>query len=76
MNTVIVILKHWMTGRDNISYSFTKLIGLCSAIAMIYNFIYIKSVDFTGFGIGISGIMAALAAKYFVEGSNDNIKAP
>ena len=61
------IIKDWFTARNGIDWSSTKLVGLAGAIAMIVNFIRLSSSDFGGFGTGISLLMAALAAKYFVE---------
>lgn len=61
------VIRNWFTARDNISYSLTKLIGVAGGVAMVFNFIVKGSDDFQGFGTGIGLIMAALAAKYFVE---------
>jgi len=58
-----------LTGRDNSTFSLTKLIATLAALAMIYNFIRAVSVDFQGFGIGIAAMIAALAAKYATEES-------
>ena len=63
-------LKHILTGRDNSTFSLSKLIGIAGGAAMIAQFLGSGSVDFQGFGIGVSTIMAALAAKYFVEGKD------
>ena len=60
-------LKHILTAADNQTYSLSKLIGVSGTAAMIFNFVKVGSVDFQGFGIGISTLVAALAAKYFVE---------
>lgn len=59
--------KNVLTARDNISFSLTKLVGISAAVAMVVNFIRLGSVDFDGFGVGMAALMAALAAKYFVE---------
>ena len=64
---MLKIIRHWFTGRDNESFSLTKLIGAAGGFAMVVQFIRVGSVDFQGLGIGVSTIMAALAAKYFVE---------
>ena len=61
------LLKHIFTARDNATFSLSKLIGTFGTFAMVYNFVKIGSVDFQGFGIGISTLVAALAAKYYVE---------
>jgi hypothetical protein len=59
--------KNIFTARDNSTFSLSKLIAIGSAGAMIGEFIYKGSVDFQGFGIGITAIVGSLAAKYFVE---------
>ena len=59
--------QHLITARDNESFSLTKVIAIVTVAAMIVNFIRVESVDFTGLGIGVTGIIAALAAKYHVE---------
>jgi hypothetical protein len=64
---MIKFLQHILTGADNESYSLTKLIGIAGGCSMVYQFIHAGSVDFQGLGIGVSTIMAALAAKYYVE---------
>ena len=61
-------IKQWLTARDNLTYSATKLIGISAAITMIVQFVRTGSVDFISFGAGVTAIMAALAAKYYVEG--------
>lgn len=61
------MLKHWFTSRDNATWSMTKLIAAGAAITAIVQFFRLKSVDFQGFGIGMSTLIAALAAKYHVE---------
>ena len=60
-------MKNIFTARDGISYSLTKIVGIAAAVAMVVNFIRLASTDYGGFGTGISFLMAALAAKYFVE---------
>ena len=61
------IIKNWFTSRDNITYSFTKLLGASAGVTMIYKFFSMAVPDFIGFGAGIAGIIAALAVKYAVE---------
>jgi hypothetical protein len=61
------IIKDWFTARNGIDWSLTKLVGIAASLAMVANFLRTSSVDFQGFGTGISLLMAALAAKYFVE---------
>ena len=63
-------IKNILTGRDNETFSLAKLIGIAGSCAMIVQFVRSGSVDFQGFGIGVSTLMAALAAKYFVEGKD------
>lgn len=60
-------IQHILTGRDNATFSLTKLLAVMAALAMICNFIRAVSVDFQGFGIGIAAMIAALAAKYATE---------
>jgi hypothetical protein len=67
MNKIIEIFSHLFTARDGVSYSLTKLAGICGTVAVTYNFIKLGSPDFQGYGIAIAGLMAALALKYAVE---------
>ena len=62
------ILRHLLTARDNESFSLVKIIAIATVAAMLVNFLRVQSVDFTGLGIGVTGIIAAMAAKYHVEG--------
>jgi len=62
------IIKHLLTARDNESFSLVKIIAIATVGAMLFNFIRVQSIDFTGLGIGVTGILSAMAAKYFVEG--------
>lgn len=61
------IIKNWFTARDNLTFSMTKLLGISAGASMVFNFVTHHSLDYQGFGTGIGLIMAALAAKYFVE---------
>ena len=61
------LIKHWFTSRDGVSFSLTKLIGFFAGAALIVQFIRAGSVDFQGFAIGISALIAALAVKYAVD---------
>ncbi|MDD4913281.1 MAG: hypothetical protein PHP57_13390 [Sideroxydans sp.] len=61
------ILINWLTARDNQSYSLTKLIAIAGVSTMCYNFVHTGSVDFQGFGIALTGIIAAMAVKYHTE---------
>ncbi len=65
------MLKNWFTSRDNLTYSFTKLLGASAGVTMICKFSTMVVPDFVGFGVGISGIIAALAIKYAVEEKKD-----
>jgi len=62
------VINHWFTARDNVTYSLSKVMGTGGAGSMIYNFIHTGSSDFVNFGAGLAAVMAALAAKYYVEG--------
>lgn len=62
------ILMNWLTARDNESFSLTKLIAIAGVTTMCYNFVINGSADFQGFGLALTGIIAAMAAKYHVEG--------
>ena len=61
------IIQNLLTARDNESFSMVKIIALATVVAMLINFLRVQSVDFTGLGIGVTGIIAAMAAKYHVE---------
>ena len=67
MNKLFSIINNIFTARDNESVSLTKLVGIAGAITMCYKFATGDSTDFSGFGTGVSLLMAALAAKYMVE---------
>ena len=60
-------LKDIFTSRDNSTYSMSKIIGVAGATAMVIQFIRAGSIDFQGFGIGLSTLIAALAAKAFTD---------
>lgn len=60
-------IKQWLTGRDNSTYSLSKIVVIATISAMLFNFIKTGSVDFQGLGIGVTGILGAMAAKFFVE---------
>lgn len=64
---MLTIIKNWLTARDNESYSLTKLIAIAGVSTMCYNFVHSGSADFQGFGIALTGIIAAMAAKYHAE---------
>lgn len=55
------------SSRGNKAWSMTKLIAAIGALAMVVNFLRAVSVDFSGLGIGLGAMIAALAAKYAVE---------
>ncbi len=59
--------KNWMTARDNVTWSFTKLLGMGAGVAMIVKFWRTATPDYQSFGIAITGIIASLAYKYSVE---------
>lgn len=67
MSKLAAIINNIFTARDNESVSLTKLVGIGAAITMCYKFATGDSSDFSGFGTGISLLMAALAAKYMAE---------
>jgi hypothetical protein len=64
---VINFLKNIFTARDNETFSLSKVIAIGGAVAMIGEFLYKGSVDFQGLGIGLTGLIGSLAAKYYVE---------
>ncbi len=64
---MFTVIKHWMTARDNLTWSFTKLLGMGAGITMIVKFWKTPTPDYQSFGIAITGIIAALAYKYSVE---------
>lgn len=67
MNKLLEISQHIFTARDGVSYSLTKLAGICGLAALTYNFIKLGSTDYSGYGLAVTGIMAAFAVKYAVE---------
>ena len=56
-----------LTARNGTDYSLTKMLGIAAGVTMIVRFWQISTPDFIGFAGGIAAIMAALAAKYYVE---------
>lgn len=68
MNKLKQILKDWATARNGVDFSFTKLLGMIAGAALVYKFMSDTTSDYIGFSSGVSLIMAALAAKYLVEG--------
>lgn len=64
---MIKFLNDIFTSRDNATFSMSKLIGSTAGVAMVYEFIRMSSVDFQGFGIGASTLIAALAAKAYTD---------
>lgn len=67
MNKIAEVINHIFTGRDGESYSLTKIFGITGVASLTYNFINNASADFTGYGIAVTGVMAAMAVKYAVE---------
>jgi len=67
MSKLTEIFTHLFTARNGVDYSLTKLFGITAASSLTYNFIHSASSDFTGYGIAMTGVMAAMAAKYMVE---------
>lgn len=65
---MFTFISNLFTARNNVDYSLTKLLGICAGGAEIVKFVQSVGADYQGFGIGIASIMAALAAKYYVEG--------
>jgi hypothetical protein len=55
------------TCADNKTWSMSKLLVFVGAVTMCGEFAYKGSVDFQGFAIGIAAIVAALAAKTYVD---------
>lgn len=62
-----VFIKDVFTSRNGNDFSMSKLIASLAGLALITQFIRMGSVDFTGFGIAIAAIIAALAGKYYVD---------
>jgi len=65
------VVGNVFTARNNLDYSLTKLLGIVAGGEMIYKFAMMDKIvaaDIQSFGIGIAAVMAALAAKYYVEG--------
>ena len=60
-------LNHIFTSADNETFSMSKLIAFFAGVALCYNFIANEVTDMQGFGIAIASVIAALAAKTFVD---------
>lgn len=61
------MLKDIFTSKDNQTFSMSKLAAFAAVFAMIYQFIKMSSIDFQGFGVAVSALIAALAAKSFTD---------
>ena len=59
--------KHLLTQSDNETYSLSKLLAFGAGCAMVYEFVAQSSTAFQDFGVGVGAMVAALAAKQFVE---------
>jgi len=68
MNKILQIFNDLLTARNGVDYSLTKIVGVSAAVEMLVKFWQLPTPDFFGFATGIGAIMAALAAKYYVEG--------
>lgn len=55
------------TSRNGIDFSMSKLIAFGASIVGCYEFIALRSADFTGFSIMITALIGSLAAKSFVD---------
>ena len=64
-------LSNIFTDADNSTFSSSKLVGVSASIVASYSFIKVGSVDFAGFCAGQAALIAALAAKKYVETRND-----
>lgn len=64
--------QHILTDADNSTYSSGKLIALSSSLAMSAEFLYTHSQDYQGFGIAQAALVAAVAAKHYVDTKNDS----
>jgi hypothetical protein len=64
---MIQIIKDYLTAKNGIDFSLTKLIIIATTGTMLYQFIKTGSVDYSGLAIGITALCAALVAKYHVE---------
>ena len=68
----MTFLKHILTGRDNETYSYTKLASLVGVGALTYNFVITQSTDFNGYAFGLASIIAAHALKHHTEKESEN----
>lgn len=66
--TLRQFFRNIFTGRNNVDYSLTKLFGIAAIAVMVYRFVQVPVPDFLGFSGGVASLIAALAAKYYVEG--------
>lgn len=64
---MLKFLTDCFTERDGTSWCMGRSIGFLAFAEMMYKFFQSSSVDFQGFAIGVSSIIAAVAAKNFSE---------
>lgn len=59
----MLVIKEWLTERDNITWCIVRMLLASGGIAMIGKFVTTASPDFQSFGLGLAGIGAAIALK-------------
>jgi len=63
-------LKNILTSGDNVTYSMSKFVAVGAECAMVFNFLASGDKNYLGLGAGTAAIIAALAAKTYVETKN------
>ena len=61
------IFKDWFTEKGNETFCIVTALLTSGGVAMIHNFIILKSADWQGLGVGLAAIAAGIAAKRFTE---------
>jgi hypothetical protein len=67
LNLIRKYIKNILTDTTNDVYSANKAVLFVAVVAISYNFITNDSADFIGYGAAIASLMAANAAKSYVE---------
>ncbi len=64
---MLKFIKDIFTEKDGVSFCLTSTLMILGGLAMIGEFLYRGSVDFTGLGLGLAALAAGKAAKTLTE---------
>jgi len=63
----VKLLTDLFSEKDNDTYCVVTILMSSGGVAMLYNFITLKSADWQGLGVGLAALAAGIAAKRFTE---------